>query len=74
MKTHAVKMTMLDFCKKLHADISKDVSAWAYFEWYGDEFEREDYKELHFRTEKTIQSLLDELGALIKENSKQKNF
>lgn len=57
LATHEIKMTMLDFCKELHADISKDVSAWTYFEYYGDEFEGDEYKELHLLTEKSIQSL-----------------
>ena len=71
LKTHVVKMTMLDFCKELHADVSKDTAAWAYFEYYGDEFERDDYKKLHLQTEKMIMSLLNELDALIKEKSKR---
>lgn len=71
LATHVVKMTMLDFCKELHADISKDVAAWAYFEYYGDEFEGDEYEELHFQTEKEIQSLLDELAVLIEEHKRK---
>lgn len=73
LETHEIKMTMLDFCKALHADISKDTFEWAYFEYYGDEFEGDEYRELHLHTEKIIQSLLDELAALIKERSKYGN-
>lgn len=65
-KTHAIKVTMLDFCKMLHEDISRDTFAWAYFEYYGDEFEGDEYKELHLNDEKKIKSLLNELDALIK--------
>ena len=71
LETHEIKMTMLDFCKALHADISKDIFEWAYFEYYGDEFDGNEYRELHIRAEEIIKSLLDELAALIKERSKQ---
>ena len=66
LETHAVKMTMLDFCKALHADISKDVDAWADWLRYDNENFREEQK-------LKIQSLLDELDALIKERSKHGN-
>ena len=58
-KTFFVDMTKLDFCKALHADISVDVDAWAGWLCYNDE---------NFRKEQKckIQSLLDELAALIK--------
>ena len=67
LETHFVKMTMIDFCKALHSDISKNTFEWAYFEYYGDEFDDDRYRELHFQTEKIIISLLDKLDALIKE-------
>jgi len=62
-ETYFVKMTMLDFCKALYADISRDVDAWADWSRYDDENFREEQK-------RKIQSLLDELDALIKEQSK----
>ena len=45
LATHAVTTTMLDFCRELHADISKDTFEWAYFEYYGDEFDGNEYRE-----------------------------
>lgn len=62
-KTYFVNMTMLDFCKALHADISKDVDAWADWLRYDDENFRKEQKY-------KIKSLLDELAALIKKREK----
>ena len=58
-ETYFVNLTMLDFCKALHADISKDVDAWSDWLRYDDELFRQEYK-------RKLRSLRDELDALIK--------
>ncbi|MBQ6005079.1 MAG: hypothetical protein IJL14_02395 [Selenomonadaceae bacterium] len=63
-KTYFVNMSMLDFCKALYVDISRDIDAWSDWLRYDDENFREKQK---FK----IQSLLNELDALIKERSKR---
>lgn len=63
-ETFFVNMTMLDFCKELHADISRDVDAWSDWLRYDDELFRRAHK-------RKIQSLLDELGALISDYDKK---
>ncbi|MBR1805461.1 MAG: hypothetical protein IJ774_03635 [Selenomonadaceae bacterium] len=58
-ETYFVSLTMLDFCKALYSDISKDIDAWSDWNHYDDETFRQNYK-------RKLLALLDELGTLIK--------
>lgn len=68
LKTHAIKMNMLDFCKELYTDISRDIVAWTYFEC--SENEVENYRLEYMYSERIIKSSLHELGKLIKDSEK----
>ena len=69
---HIAHISMLDFCKNLYVDISRDIDAWA--QWlpvYDTECE-EDLEKVHCQTKLALEKRLMRLKELILEN--QNNF
>ena len=69
---HQLHVSMLDFCRMLHKDISENLDAWVhwvdvYVDWDDGEDGDEAVKNALELREKTLREKLDELKALIEE-------
>ncbi len=65
VNVHSARVSMIDFCRRLHADVERDFSAWVHWDDSGEDETASVGKTVQRR--RCIREKLDRLGALIEE-------